>query len=103
MRARIALDLVDVAAALAGERAAGEAQGRDAGLQAVDVRACALGDAEQQARDVDVAQLGTTGDDVFEEPADAGAEVERLAGGAVAGLVGRPRRSRGGPAGAAAA
>src|SRR5262249_30812541 len=73
-----ALDLVGDSLALANNLAVLEAQRRDPGLQAVAAAAARLGGADQNTRQLDAAEFGRTGHDVFQNTANIRGEIERM-------------------------
>src|SRR5439155_10866413 len=93
-----ALNLIEGAAARALQVAAGEAQRRDARLQAVAVPAARLRDGEQHATRVDMAQRLAAHGDVGGEAADIVAEVEGRFGRAGGPVAGRRSRAAAGAA-----
>ena len=72
------LHLIGDAVALPGQLAVVKTQRRDAGLQTMLAAIAGLGDGHQDARHLDVAQFIAAGRDVFEQPADMAAKIERL-------------------------
>src|SRR5205823_106118 len=75
----VALHLEGNATPLPCQLATWKPQGCDAGLQTEHAAGASLGDAEEKARNIDVAQLITIPDDIGTQALDMTRKIERLA------------------------